>query len=121
VIFKWIPDVKIRWMDVWVGAFVTAVLFTLGKWLIGLYLGRGSIASVYGAVGSLAILLIWVYYSAQILYIGAEFTQVFARRHGERIRPADYAVPLGEQDRIHQGIPHKEEVDQAERERPPDA
>jgi membrane protein len=113
LIFKYLPDVKIRWRDVIIGAVFTSVLFNFGKFLIGRYLGRESISSVYGAAGSLAILLLWVYYSAQILYIGAEFTQVYARRHGERIEPERDAIPISEEERVQQGIPHKETVEGA--------
>lgn len=113
LMFKYLPDVKIRWRDVIIGAVFTSVLFNFGKFLIGRYLGRESVSSVYGAAGSLAILLLWVYYSAQILYIGAEFTQVYARRHGKRIEPERGAVAIGEQERVQQGIPHKETVNAA--------
>ena len=79
LVFKFVPDVEIGWRDVWVGALVTAVLFTLGKFLISLYIGRASVASTYGAAGSVMVLLIWVYYSSQIVFFGAELTQVYAR------------------------------------------
>jgi membrane protein len=79
MIFKILPDVKIAWRNVWGGAFVTALLFNLGKFLIGYYLGRGSMVSVYGAAGSFIILLLWVYYSAQILFFGAELTRVYSK------------------------------------------
>lgn len=82
VIYKLLPDVKIAWRNVWTGAAVTAVLFTIGKTLIGLYLGRSTVASVYGAAGSLIVILPWVYYSAQIVFFGAEFTKVYSRRSG---------------------------------------
>jgi membrane protein len=82
VIYKLLPDVTIAWRNVWTGAAVTAVLFTIGKTLIGLYLGRSSVASVYGAAGSLIVILLWIYYSAQIVFFGAEFTKVYARRFG---------------------------------------
>ncbi len=82
MIYKVLPDVKIAWRDVWLGAAVTALLFSIGKFGIGLYLGKGSVASSYGAAGSLAIVLLWVYYSSMILFLGAEFTQVYARTHG---------------------------------------
>lgn len=82
MIFKLLPDVRIAWADVWIGAAVTSLLFTIGKFLIGLYLGKSSTASSYGAAGSLVTLLLWVYYSAQILFLGAEFTQVYAKRYG---------------------------------------
>jgi len=85
MIFKQLPDVRIAWADVWIGAAVTALFFTVGRLLIGLYLGRSSLASTYGAAGSVVILLLWVYYSAQILFFGAEFTQVYANRYGSRL------------------------------------
>ncbi|HEY9878603.1 MAG TPA: YihY/virulence factor BrkB family protein [Leptolyngbyaceae cyanobacterium] len=91
-IFKYLPDAKIRWKDVIVGALITALLFNLGKYLLGLYLGNSSFASTYGAAGSLVVLLAWIYYSAQILFFGAEFTQVYARRFGSRIVPDKHAV-----------------------------
>jgi membrane protein len=87
VIYKVLPDAKIAWTDVWVGSAITALLFTLGKFLFGLYLGRSSISSAYGAASSLAIILMWVYYSAQVFFIGAEFTQVYANRHGTQVKP----------------------------------
>jgi len=86
MIFKFLPDLRIAWRDVAVGATVTAILFTLGKAAIGYYLGRSGVASVYGAAGSLAVLLLWVYYSAQICFFGAELTQVYANRYGSRLR-----------------------------------
>ena len=91
LIYKYLPDVKIRWKDVWVGAIITALLFTIGKFLIGLYLGHGSLGSAYGAAGSLIVFLAWVFYSAQILLFGAEFTQVYARKYGQKIRPDSHA------------------------------
>jgi membrane protein len=94
LIFKVLPDAIIRWRDVWVGALVTAVMFSLGRFLIGLYLGRSSIGSAYGAAGSLVVLLLWIYYSAQILFLGAEFTQVYARTFGMKIVPKPNAEPL---------------------------
>jgi membrane protein len=86
MIYKVLPDVRLDWRDVWLGAAVTALLFTAGKSLIGLYLGRAGTTSVYGAAGSLVLLLLWIYYSAQILFLGAEFTEVYARRRGSRRR-----------------------------------
>jgi membrane protein len=91
MIYKVLPDVELRWRDVWLGAAVTAALFTIGRLLIGLYLGRSSIGSAYGAAGSLAIMLLWVYYSSQILLVGAEFTQVYARWRGRWIEPRPQA------------------------------
>lgn len=96
MIYKILPDVEIEWRDVWVGAAITALLFTIGKFLLGLYLGNSGVASTYGVAGSFVVLLLWVYYSAQILLFGAEFTQVYARRRGARIQPADNAVPISE-------------------------
>ncbi len=87
LIYKYLPDAKIHWKDVWIGAIITALLFTIGKFLIGLYLGRGSLGSAYGAAGSLIVFLAWVFYSAQILLFGAEFTQVYARKYGKKILP----------------------------------
>lgn len=94
MMFRFLPDVKIEWRDVWVGAVTTALLFSIGKYLIGLYLGNSSVASTYGAAGSLIILLLWIYYSTQILFFGAELTQVYARRYGSGIVPDKNAVPI---------------------------
>jgi membrane protein len=87
MIFKFLPDVKIGWRDAWLGGFITALLFNLGKYLIGIYIGRSSLSSVYGAMGSLVVLLVWVYYSAQILFFGAQFTCLYGRRYGVKPRP----------------------------------
>lgn len=95
LIFKFLPDAKIAWKDVWLGAAITAALFTLGKFGLGLYLGKSSVGSSFGAAGSLIVLLLWVYYSAQILFFGAEFTQVWANRFGSHVVPADDAKPAG--------------------------
>jgi membrane protein len=92
MIFKFLPDVEIQWRDVWIGAVITAILFGIGKWLLGFYLGSGAAGSAYGAASSLITLLLWVYYSSQILLFGAEFTQVYASRAGRRLKPAKYAV-----------------------------
>jgi membrane protein len=108
MIYRFLPDVKIAWRDVWIGAAVTALLFTLGKFLIGLYLAKSSVTSTYGAAGSLVLVLLWIYYSSQILFLGAEFTQVYASRYGSNIRPSKHAVP----------VVHKTEVASA-REWPP--
>ncbi len=94
LIFKVVPDVKIAWRDVWIGAVVTAFLFTVGKFAIGLYLGNSAPGSTYGAAGSLIVLLLWVYYSAQILFLGAEFTQVYANKFGSRIVADEDAIGL---------------------------
>lgn len=92
MIFKFLPDVRIQWRDVWIGAVMTAILFGIGKWLLGLYLGSGAAGSAYGAASSLITLLLWVYYSSQILLFGAEFTQVYAARAGRELKPSEYAV-----------------------------
>lgn len=97
LMFKYVPDAVIRWSDVWIGAAATAILFTIGKFLVGMYLGRGSVASAYGAAGSLVVVLVWVYYSAQILFFGAELTQVYARTYGSRIRSRAASLQAVEQ------------------------
>ena len=115
MIFKFLPEIKIAWKDVWLGAAVTSVLFSLGKFLIGLYLGRSEVGNTFGAAGSLAILLIWIYYSAQILFFGAEFTQVYANRYGSRIVPDPDMVKLSEIERAEKGIPHEKKLEKASR------
>jgi membrane protein len=106
-VYKILPDVKIGWRDVWVGAATTAVLFTIGNYLIGLYLGRSSVASTYGAAGSLVIILLWVYYSSQILLFGAEFTRVYAAKYGHPIGPSDNAIPMTADDCARRDIPSR--------------
>jgi membrane protein len=96
-----------------IGAAITALLFTIGKSLISLYLGNSGVGSTYGAAGSLVVLLLWVNYSAQILFFGAEFTQVYANKYGSLIVPAENAVPLTEEARAQQGIPRTEDVEAA--------
>ncbi len=91
-IFRILPDARISWRDVWIGAATTAVLFVVGKMAIGFYLGQSDPGSVFGAAGSLALVLLWIYFSALLLLLGAEFTQVWARRHGEAIVPSRGAV-----------------------------
>lgn len=98
MIFKFLPDVEIQWRDVWIGAVITAILFVIGKWLLGLYLGSGAASSAYGAASSLITLLLWVYYSSQILLFGAEFTQVYAQQAGRALKPSEYAVPIASKD-----------------------
>ena len=95
MIYRFLPDVRLRWKDVGIGAAVTAILFSVGKSLIGLYLGRAAVAGVYGAAGSFVVLLFWIYYSSLIVFFGAEFTQVYARRHGSGIEPEEYAKRTG--------------------------
>jgi membrane protein len=115
MIFKFLPEIKIAWKDVWLGAAVTSALFSLGKFLIGLYLGRSEVGNTFGAAGSLAILLIWIYYSAQILFFGAEFTQVYANRFGSKIVPDPDMVKLTEEERAKKGIPHEKEMEKVGR------
>jgi len=93
-IFKYMPDVKIRWRDVWIGALVTAVLFNVGQIGLGLYLGNSSTAAEYGAAGSFMVLILWLYYSTVILFYGAEWAQVRARLLGSRLEPAEHANRL---------------------------
>ena len=92
LLYLFLPDVKLRCRDVVVGAFVTAVLFTIGKQLIGLYLGRSTTASTYGAAGSVIVLLLWVYYSSQVVLLGAEFTRIYTHHEGRRPRPEPFAT-----------------------------
>lgn len=94
--FKVVPDVKITWREVWIGGFVTAIAFSAGRLALGWYVGRSATVSPFGAAGSLVALILWVYYSAQILFLGAEFTQVHARSRGERLEPTPNAVPIEE-------------------------
>jgi membrane protein len=119
MIFKILPDVEIQWSDVTIGALVTAVLFMIGMQVLSLYLGGGAIASTYGAAGSLVVILVWVFYSAQILFFGAEFTQVYARRHGSQIEPSEHARRISERERENEGIPHRpDQVRERAREQP---
>jgi membrane protein len=92
LIFKVLPDVKLGWRDVAVGGLATAFLFSIGRWLIGVYLGQSSVGSAYGAAGSLVVLLVWVYYAAVVVFLGAELTQVLARRVGRGVEPEPHAV-----------------------------
>ena len=98
LIFKILPNATTRWRDVWIGAVMTALLFLIGKWALGIYLGSGTAASAYGAASSLITMLLWVYYSSQILLFGAEFTQVYANECGARIEPDKYAVRIERQE-----------------------
>ena len=92
LMFKVLPDAKIKWKDVFIGGLITSFFFTLGKLAIGYYLGQSNLATVYGAAGSVIIIMVWVYYSAVILYLGAEFTKVYAKFHGGKIYPNSYAI-----------------------------
>jgi membrane protein len=104
MIFKFVPDAVIRWRDVWIGAAATAALFVVGKWAIGLYLGRGGISSSFGSAASFVLVLVWIYYSAQILFLGAEFTQAYASMYGSRVIPAADAESTIADDRAQQGL-----------------
>jgi membrane protein len=112
-IYKVLPDVRIAWRDVIVGGLVSSALFSIGRSGIGLYLGRMAVGDPYGAAGSLVVLLLWVYYTALVSFYGAELTQVYARRYGSRIRPAEYAVRRGRGKPAAEALP-----DGAERARP---
>ena len=113
MIYKFLPDAKITWSDVLIGAAITSLLFSIGRFLLGLYLGNGTFGSTYGAAGSVVIILAWVYYAAQILFFGAEFTQVYARKYGSQIVPDQNAVPVTEEARAQQGIPRTENLENA--------
>lgn len=95
MIFRFLPDMRIEWHDVWLGAAMTAVMFVLGKFALGIYFGRSAVGSSYGAAGALVLVLLWVYYSAQILLFGAEFTQVYANSHGSKKAEATL-LPAGD-------------------------
>lgn len=105
MIYRFLPDAVIAWRDVWFGAGVTAALFVVGKVLIGLYLGQAGVSSAFGAAGSLAVLLVWLYYAAQIFLFGAELTKAYADRMGSRIKPKPYAEPVTAEARAQAGLP----------------
>ena len=108
MMFKVLPDVKIKWSDVWIGAAASSVLFTFGKFLIGLYLAKAGLASPYGAAGSLVIMIVWVYYSSQIFFLGAEFTKVYTQAYGSRfVEVAENAEPVTQEQRANQGLKPK--------------
>jgi membrane protein len=117
LLFKFLPDVKIGWKDVWIGALVSALLFLVGQFLLGFYLGSGAVGSAWGAAGALVIILVWVYYSAQIFFLGAEFTQVYTNKFGSRVRPEPYAEFVTEDARAQQGMEPKEGDDTKKRAR----
>ena len=105
LIYKFLPDAIIRWKDVWVGSFLTALLFVVGKFAIGWYIGNGDIGSAYGAAGSVIIILVWIYYSSLIVFFGSEFTQQYACTFGEKIKPKTHAVEVQLQEVKHQETP----------------
>lgn len=123
LIFKVLPDVQIQWRDVWVGAALTAFLFLVGQLELAWYVGKTAASSTYGAAGSLVAVLLWVYWTSQILFFGAEFTQVYATKFGSRILPAPNAVPLTEEARAQQGMTREEDsarvAKEAEKEKAP--
>lgn len=115
-IFKVLPDAKIKWKDVFAGAFVTALLFLVGKFAISLYISKTNVGSTYGTAGSLVVLLVWIYYSAVILYLGAEFTKAYAIKYGSAIHPNDYAVTIQQVEvemgsKAVQGVEEKEHLE----------
>lgn len=114
MMFRFLPDAKVRWRDVWIGAMGTSLLFTVGKFALGHYLARDSVTSAYGAAGSLVAILLWVYYSSLILFLGAEFTQAYALKMGSRIVPSANAVSVTDGSRAHQGLAPKPAATQPE-------
>ena len=104
MMFKILPDAKIQWRDVWIGAALTSVLFSIGKYILSWYLSRGDIGSAYGSAGALVVLLLWINYASQILFFGAEFTKVYANRFGSHIEPEDHAQEIAPEKRAAQGI-----------------
>jgi membrane protein len=112
LMYRYLPDAEVAWKDVFVGAVLTTFLFTVGQFALSVYLARSSAASAYGAAGSLVLILLWVYYSAQIFLFGAEFTQVYARHYGSRIVPDD-AVQVTEEQRSQEGMPSQETLQTA--------
>jgi membrane protein len=104
LLFKFLPDVKIAWSDVWVGAVITALLFGLGQLALSFYLSFGNVGSAFGATGSLVVVLVWIYYSAQIFLLGAEFTQVYTNKYGSHVRPSENARFVTEEARAQQGM-----------------
>ena len=103
IIYKYLPDARIAWRDVWVGAIVTSILFSVGIWAIGVYLGRSGAGSLYGAAGSLVVFLLWVYYAALILFLGAEITQAYCTVYGDKIKPNEYFEHIDKHEHQQQG------------------
>jgi membrane protein len=115
MVYKVLPDVHIAWRDVWIGAAVTGLLFTAGKYLLSLYLSQSSTTSAFGAAASLVVLLLWVYYSAQIFLFGAEFTRVYADRFGSQVRPTENAIRITPEQLARQGILRTADLEAAAR------
>lgn len=113
MIYKVLPDAEIEWRDVWIGAAVTSLLFSIGKFALSLYLSKSAPGSTYGEAGSLVLILLWVYYAAQILFFGAEFTQVYARKFGSRIVPSPNAIAVSPEAFAKQGIPRADTIEAA--------
>lgn len=110
VIFKVLPDARIKWKDVFIGAIITAFLFVIGKWGISYYLGRNNMSNVYGTAGSIIVIMVWTYYSSLILYLGSIFTKIYAKEYGGKIRPNDYSVWIKMEEIPVSNIPIKEEM-----------
>ncbi len=115
LVFKFLPDVKIPWKAVWTGGIATALLFLVGNFVLGWYLGRQATTSAFGAAGAVVVLLMYVYYSSLIVFIGAEFTKVYALRTGKEIRPSDLAVSITDEQRAKEGSPTRQQVEDAVR------
>jgi membrane protein len=99
IVFRFLPDATVCWRETWIGAFATAILFSIGRWAIGTYLGQSSVGSAYGAAGSFMVLLVWVYYAALIVFMGAELTKAIARDLGRGVRPEAHAVRIETRER----------------------
>lgn len=108
LLFRFLPDVRIAWSDVWVGAIITTILFGLGQLALSFYLSLSNVGSAFGAAGALVVVLVWIYYSAQILLLGAEFTQVYTNKYGSRVRPAENAQFVTDDARAQQGMGSEE-------------
>ena len=107
-VYKVLPDVRVAWRDVWMGGIFAALLFTVGKYLLSLYLGKQASSSTYGAASAFVVILLWVYYSSIILFLGAEFAQVYAHYRGAKLAPTKYAMKVTEEERARQGMPTPE-------------
>lgn len=112
LIYKTVPDIQIAWRDVVIGAALTALLFKIGEYALGFYFERSDPTSAFGAAGSVILLLLWVYYSAQIIFLGAEFTEIYAREHGAGITPKPGAVAITDEAKAQQGVPSERQVKQ---------
>lgn len=123
LLFKFLPDIKIAWSNVWIGSAVSAILFVIGQFALAFYLGSGTVGTSFGAASTFVIVLVWIYYSAQIFLFGAEFTQVYTKDYGSKVVPAENAMPVTEEARAEQGMTRtgdrdrKEEARQGDRER----